>query len=385
METAVACTGLDESSAAGHDLAAQILSSLGEADAIIVFASPIYDHSALLAALREKCKRGVIVGASSAGEFTSDHRAEGLACAMAIRAPDMQFTVSAAVGLSKAPAAVAQQITGRFRGVSENEFPHRTALVLTDALAGHGDVLIDELTLATSGQYQFFGGGAGDNAQFQRTVVFAETKVLSDGAVALEILSHKPIGIGVSHGWEPASERLRVTESEGMRILSLNGLPAIEAFQEHAERTEQKLDPSAPIPFFLHNILGISASSGHRLRVPLAIGADGSILCAAEVPVGAVVQIMRTSDKSAADAAARAADSALRALGEHRPKAALFFDCVATRLRLNERFDAELQTVNERLRGVALAGCNTHGQIARAEGQFQGFHNCNAVVCLFSE
>jgi hypothetical protein len=29
-----------------------------------------------------------------------------------------------------------------------------------------------------------------------------------------------------------------------------------------------------------------------------------------------------------------------------------------------------------------VTGCNTHGQIARAEGQFEGFHNCTAVVCL---
>jgi hypothetical protein len=93
---------------------------------------------------------------------------------------------------------------------------------------------------------------------------------------------------------------------------------------------------------------------------------------------------MRTSDESAFDAAARATDSALRALGEHRPKAALFFDCVATRLRLNDKFDAELEVVKDRLPDVALAGCNTHGQIARAEGQFEGFHNCNAVVCVFS-
>ncbi|MEX1198244.1 MAG: FIST N-terminal domain-containing protein [Pseudohongiellaceae bacterium] len=385
MKTVVACTSLDEPTAAGHDLAAQIRSSLGDADAIIVFASPRYDHSLLLAALRNRCGRGVIVGASSAGEFTSDHRGEGLACVMAIRAPEMQFTVSAATGLSKAPAAVAQKIAAGFRGVSDGAFPHRTALVLFDALAGHGDVLIEKLTLATSGQYQFFGGGAGDNAQFQRTAVFAGTDVVVDGVVSLEILSVKPIGVGVGHGWEPASEGFRVTETDGMRILSLNGMPAFEAFKEHADRTKQKLDLAAPLPFFLHNVLGISTSSGHRIRVPLSVGLDDSILCAAEVPMGAVVQIMRTSEKSALDAAARATDSALLALGEHRPKAALFFDCVATRLRLGEKFDAELEIVKDRLGGVAMTGCNTHGQLARAEGQFQGFHNCTAIVCVFPE
>jgi hypothetical protein len=82
------------------------------------------------------------------------------------------------------------------------------------------------------------------------------------------------------------------------------------------------------------------------------------------------------------EAAQQAADTALQALGGHKPQAALFFDCVATRLRMGQAFAQELAAVRERLNGVDLTGCNTHGQIARAEGQFQGFHNCTAVVCL---
>ena len=88
----------------------------------------------------------------------------------------------------------------------------------------------------------------------------------------------------MSHGWEPASEPFRVTEAEGVRLISLNGLPAAEAFEAHAAATGQTLDPAAPIPFFLHNILGIETASGHKLRVPLAIFDDGAVLCAAEVP-----------------------------------------------------------------------------------------------------
>jgi hypothetical protein len=31
------------------------------------------------------------------------------------------------------------------------------------------------------------------------------------------------------------------------------------------------------------------------------------------------------------------------------------------------------------------AGFNSYGQIVRAEGQFSGFHNCTAVVCVFPD
>jgi len=112
METVVACTAMDEPLAAGHDLATQILSSLGDADAIIVFASPKYDHSLLLTALRDKCERGVIVGSSSAGEFASAHRGEG-ACDRAgashlndwsqIRGPLQMLSVAISASLTLMP------------------------------------------------------------------------------------------------------------------------------------------------------------------------------------------------------------------------------------------------------------------------------------------
>jgi len=381
MQTATASTNASEAREAGRRLASDIIRGLGRApQALMVFAAPSYDHEALLDELAIHCPAALVVGASSAGEFMNHELGEGLACALGLAGEDVRFGMGVARDVAGGTAEAARQITSGFTGLTDYAFPHRSALVMADALAGHADLLVDELTLATGGQYQFFGGGAGDNAQFQRTSVFLGREVLNGAAVALEILTAKPLGIGVRHGWTPASAPFRVTEADGMRLISLNGLPAAEAFQTFAAATGQVLDPAAPIPFFLHNILGIESGETHRLRVPLAILPDGSILCAAEAPEGAVVHIMRASVASAVDAAQEATQAALAALGGLKPQAALFFDCVATRLRMGDQFSEEVTSVREQLAGADLVGCNTHGQIARAEGQFEGFHNCTAVV-----
>lgn len=386
MKTAAASTDISESGEAGRSLGAEIERGLGgPPKAIMVFAAPSYDHEALLAALAGQCPHALVVGASSAGEFLNQQRGEGLACALGLTGEDVRFGVGVAREVASDAAGAARQIVSGFGGLSDYTYPYRSALVMADALAGHADVLVDELTLATGGQYQFFGGGAGDNAQFERTSVFCGREVLDGAAVALEILTEKPIGVGVRHGWGPASAPFRVTEAAGMRVVSLNGLPAAEAFEAHAETTAQTLDRAAPIPFFLHNILGIKSGESHRLRVPLAILGDGSVLCAAEVPQGAIVHIMRASAASAVEAAQEATQAALRALGKHKPQAALFFDCVATRLRMGDQFGEEVGVVRDQLAGADLLGCNTHGQIARAEGQFEGFHNCTAVVAVLPE
>ena len=386
MDAVAVSTAETDSATAGAALAHQINTALSlPPHVIIIFAAPSYSHPHLLQALQDAVPSAIIVGASSAGEFTNDTIGVGLATALAIRDEKSKFTAHVGHGLKDDPAAAASEIARGFAGPADHSFPHRSALVLTDALAGYADALADALTLETAGEYQFFGGGAGDNASFERTTVFCGTQVLSDAAVALEILSQKPLGIGVSHGWEPASEPFRVTEAAGLKLVSLNGLPAAEAFEEHARARNEHMDRAAPIAFFLQNIIGIDTGSGYRLRVPLAVNEDGSIHCAAEIPTGSIVRIMKSSHASATEAAERATDTAIAAIGPSLPKAALFFDCVATRLRCGDHFQAEVDAVTSRIGDAALAGCNTHGQIARAQGQFEGFHNCTAVVCVFPD
>lgn len=374
-----------DSACAGNMLGNEIREAFegAAADALIVFASAQHDHAPLLASLAETTGTRCIVGSSSAGEFTDLVSGEGAISVLALRSPDMKFAVGVGERLSSDVADAARRVVSSFNGLNHGRnFPYRSALVMTDALAGFSDAVVEEMTLATGGDYCFFGGGAGDDGRFEQTHVFAGTRALDDAVVALEILSSKPLGVGVSHGWEPAGAPLRVTECDGMRLIGLNGAPAMQAFQDHAVQTGQTLDPAAPLPFFLHNVLGIEVDGQHRLRVPLGLDRDGAVNCAAPIRSGAVVRIMSASEMSAVLAAEQATRAALAALGEHTPAAALVFDCVATRQRLGRAFEAELHSCAEILRPAQFVGCNTYGQIARAEGQFGGFHNCTAVVCI---
>ena len=370
----------DPAAAAAH-LAEQINGALSAPpDAIVLFASSSFDYSILLETLTAQCRPGVLIGASSAGEFTHAHRGTGTASALAFRSKDLIVSAGLGRGISSDSRAAARAIVANFQGMEGTRYPYRAALVMTDALAGHAEDFVEEMTLRTSGRYLLAGGGAGDDAQFSRTHVFFGTQIHTDAAVALEFLSDKPIGVGVGHGWEPSGVPLRATEVRGMSVVGFNGLPAVEAFERHAEATGQSFDRGNPLPFFLHNILGVDTGGGFRLRVPLAVDADGSVHCAAEIPEQARVFIMKTSSESAAIAATRATEAAVGALGNHKPGAAVFFDCVATRLRLGDGFGFELDMVARALAGAPFVGCNTYGQIARSDSQFSGFHNCTAVV-----
>lgn len=387
LNSATAFTDLLDSRLAGIAIGTQIMdASQGESpDALIVFASAKYDYPELLRAIDATCKPKIMVGSSSAGEFTSSSRGEGSVSAVALRSSELRFAAGIGRGLRSDRASAAADLVSSFHGIRESRYLYRSALVLVDALAGHADTLVEELTALTGGTYQFFGGGAGDDALFSHTHLFYGTEALSDGVVALEILSNKPVGVGVSHGWQPATPPMRVTEADGMRLVSVNAAPAVEIFEEYAAETGQTLDRANPLPFFLHNVLGIRGDEGYYLRVPLGIHDDGSVLCAADVPTGATVHIMSTGGATAAEAAATATRSAIRQLQGHPAKIALFFDCVATRLRMGEQFGVELETLQTELGDAKYVGFNTYGQVARSHGEFSGFHNCTAVVCILPE
>ena len=381
---AVAHSAERSSAAAGTEIGEQIRGQLGgeRADAVILFASARHDYEALLHGVDAACAPWVLVGCSSAGEFTSGAQAEGSVSAVGLRAPGMALRAGIGRGLRSDVSKAARELVASFRGIADDAYAYRSALVLTDALAGHADALVQELNVLTAGRFTFFGGGAGDDGRFERTHVFHGTDAVTDAVVALEILSNKPVGVGVRHGWSPVSEPMRVTEAEGMALVSLDNTRAVEVFEEHAESTGQRFEREAPLPFFLHNVLGLEAAGEYRLRVPLGVGLDGAVACAAETPVGTTACIMGATAASAVEAAAQATESALAQLEGHEPAVALFFDCVATRLRMGRAFGGELEAVQRALGDARFVGFNTYGQIARAAGQFSGFHNCTAVVCV---
>ncbi len=382
---AVAYTNTADGADAGRELASGLLKTLGDGkiDCIIVFASPHFQYETLLTALHTSCKPNCLVGCSSAGEFTQKMHKQGSAVAYAIQSDTLRFSAGLGCGVKGNFHQAAREAAHGFKGI-DSLLPGKAALVLIDTLAGQSEDIVAELTTLTRGGHQFFGGGAGDNGQFQNTHVFMGTKAYEDAVLVLEILADKPIGIGSANGWEPDSALMRVTAAHGSLIESINSLPALDVYEEYARNIGIPFDRNKPLPFFLEHIIGVETAGQYRLRVPLSGTADGAIQCAADVPVHSLIRVMKATTHSARAAAAAATRTALSHMAGP-PAAALFFDCVATRLRLGSHFEQELQAVSDLLPDTPLAGCNTYGQVVRATGQFQGFHNCTAVVCVLPD
>ncbi len=379
----------DDSYHIGHLAATQAITQVSahELKLAIVFASTTYDLPRVLQGVRQVTGEAPLMGCSSAGEFTESGATSGAVSVALISSDTLQVRLGVGTNFTEDLTGSVTHALADFVGNSEQAlragYLGRTLFLMTDGLTGKLELLIDAIMAQTAMQYQLFGGAAGDDAQFKETFVFYHDQVLRNAFVCAEVLSVQPLALGIRHGWRPASRPLRITAGEGARLREINGMPAWELYEEFADQVGVAIDDTQTSAFLMNYILGVPyAPDQYKLRVPLWKEPDGSLICAAEVPEGALTRIMETEDQAVIQSGRSAVELAQAHLGNTPYAGALVFECVATRLRLGAQFSEEIEGMKQVLGDVPLVGCNSYGQLARVSGEFTGLMDATALVCL---
>jgi len=175
---------------------------------------------------------------------------------------------------------------------------------------------------------------------------------------------------------------MRVTKAEGNRICEIDRRPAFEVYRDYA-RTRFGLDllPERAAPFFMAHQLGVfHYDSLSHARAALRVESDGSLVCAGAVSDFSSVCILTGDPAAMIDAAQRAALEAAEQLQGHPVAGVLVFDCVCREAMLGAAFDREIGAIASVFRDAPIAGFLTYGEIARARGRLEGWHNATVVV-----
>src|SRR2546427_1648390 len=106
-----------------------------------------------------------------------------------------------------------------------------TTVLRVDGLNGAGETLVTEVLKGARSFQQVVGGAAGDDGAFQATYVGGRGRVAKDSAAALHAFSKKPWGVGVDHGLQPTTARMRVTRATHNVGHQLDGPPALQVYQ----------------------------------------------------------------------------------------------------------------------------------------------------------
>ncbi|HVJ14410.1 MAG TPA: FIST N-terminal domain-containing protein, partial [Polyangiaceae bacterium] len=363
------------------------LERLGDAKASygFVFASPRHDLSSVLAGAREAAAGVEIIACTTAGEISEGGLVHGGVSALLVASDSSTAKAAFAERLRSDPLAAATALLTA-RAVARDGAPpsakrHATTVLFTDGLSGTGERLVGELNDRAQGSSQIVGGAAGDEGKFKVTHVGAGAQAAGDAVAALHVFGAAPWGVGVNHGLRSTSKQMRVTAAEGNVIYELDGQPAFSLYQRHARARGVELTRENASQYLIGNELGIHFfDTIARARAPLAVGADGSLSCAAAIPKGSMVSILDGDPMSMVDAARSAAKEARDNLGGREPAAVLLFDCICRGMILKDGFQREIDAVRSVFGDVPLAGFLTYGEIARYQGKLDGWHNATAVV-----
>jgi methyl-accepting chemotaxis protein len=354
---------------------------------VVAMASTEQPLGPVVSSIQEEFPTIPVVGTSTAGEFTERGDAKSSVAAFALSGDYKVFTGLGSGLRADAEKAVSSALEGLPRQM--HGYPHCTALLLLDPLAGNGE----EATLAAASllgpNVPLAGGAAGDDLRMKETQLACGREARTDSVVVALLFSKRPLGLGVCHGHEPLSGPLRVTKAKGGVVYRIEDRPAwdvwIDETRDHSSHRGVdlgKMSKEDEGPFLLRYEAGLATGDAFKIRAPLSRGSDGSIHFACGIAEGAVLRITQSTPERQIDSARKAAREASAQL-KGPAAGALVFDCICRNLILGDHFGAAVRGMSEELGGVPLAGFETYGEIALDAGDMSGFHNTTSVVLAF--
>ncbi len=226
-------------------------------------------------------------------------------------------------------------------------------------------------------EFQYFGGGTGDNLRFIKTYQFTEKGIASNSLSATLIWGRISIQAGIEHGWQPEGYPMLITKAGGKRVYELDGKPAFDAYSKRLGGIDVKKFPE----YGMRNPIGIPDIAGNFLiRDPIKVNQDRSIDFITEVPKNAMVYIMKGDNETLIQKAKSIACTVKKKV--KTPHFCLIFDCVSRYLLMGDDFDKELNGIRKCIgEDIPTLGFLTFGEI----GAFKDvplFHNKTTSIVM---
>lgn len=371
-----------EGMAAGREAAAACLIGLSQSpDLLVLFCSLRFVQEQVLLGIRTIFPLTPIIGCSSAGEIFNSEGEEASVVLAALQGISAQLQSGG--NIAEDPLAAGRLLGERLRADAA-----QLLMILSDGVAGDGGALVQGVREGLGKIVPMVGGAAGDEFLFEKTYQYCHAAVLTQTAVGAALSGDFTFGIGVRHGWDPVGLPAKVTKSRGHRLYELNGVPAVQfyedTFGEHFDR--QRREPLGRVGLLYPLGMSIPDSTEFLLRAAFSVEPDGALHYAADLPEGADVCLMIGSVEGAIKAARIAAMEALSQMQGRTPKIAFVFNCIARRKMFGRRAHEEIDTIRDIIgEKVPLVGFYTYGEIAPVEGLKTNpafFHNETVVILL---
>lgn len=332
-------------------------------------------------ALRHRFPRARFVGCSSGGQIFQNYVSQHPLVVAAIR---FRATGVRVVDLDIASSDRSRAVGGTI-GSELNAPDLAGVMVFSDGLNVNGSELAAGIAAAVGAPVPIVGGLAADGERFEATLIGVDDRLGANRVAAVGLYGQAiRFGHGTDSGFVPFGPRRRITRAHGNVLFELDGRPALDLYKRYLGDEARSLPGSA-----LHFPLLVwdpADPSSAVVRTVLAIDSrQQSLTFAGSVPEGHSAQLMRSTLERLASGAANAARLA-RSRNE-QAELALLVSCIGRRLVMGQRFEAEIDAVQEALgRQLPFLGFYSYGEICPST--IDGpplLHNETMTIAMLSE
>lgn len=381
-----------EAQKAGQEACQQAIKQAGgRVDLLVVFSTVAYDQKKILQGVRSVSGDALLVGCSDFGEITTQGPTSQHVSVMALHSNKINFSVGVGKGTDKDSFAAGRQAAEAVKRAAKT--PPSLLITFLDGLAENGAAAVRGVQAVLGENLPIMGGSAGDDFKFEKTYQYLDDQVLTCSMVGVGLSGAFSFGVGVRHGWEPVGLPMKVTKSEGGRLIKINNRPALSIYEDYFGKRAEELikEPIARMAYTYPLGMSVEGSDELLIRDVVIANEKGEITCAAEIPEGSEIRLMLGDPDKAVAAAREAAQDALKQLKGASPKAIFVFDCVARHKLLGPRIGEEITAIQEVLgKEVPLIGFYTYGEQAPLGGVLgpkcrSVFHNETMTLLVLGE
>jgi hypothetical protein len=239
----------------------------------------------------------------------------------------------------------------------------KSILVFSEGSFINGTELINELILQTREAVPIFGGLAGDEYNFEKTIVGLNSDASPGKIVAIGFYGDNiHFGFASEGGWSDFGPEREVTHSEKNVLYKIGDRFALDLYKEYLGKYADEL-PGSSLYFPLS--MKENATSEPVVRTILSIDEEKkSMTFAGDIPIGSKVRLMKGNFDKLIDASYNAA-SLIHNNQSNKPELALLVSCVGRKIVLGDRIEEEIEVVREVFGdNMLICGFYSYGEIS---------------------
>lgn len=271
--------------------------------------------------------------------------------------------------------------------IKENLFTDdlKSILILSEGSFVNGTELINELIKQTDASVPIFGGLAGDEYSFEKTIVGLNAEPEQGKIVAIGFYGDNVLfGFGSEGGWSDFGPEREVTSSDKNVLYKIGDKLALDLYKEYLGKYAEEL-PGSSLYFPLS--MKETTDSKPIVRTILAIDEEKkSMTFAGNIPEGSFVRFMKGNLDKLIDASYDAA-SKIAIRKSTNPQFALMVSCVGRKIVLGNRIEEEIEVVKDLLnQNTIIGGFYSYGEISPTlENVSCELHNQTMTITIISE